>query len=161
MRTKRIVSAPRLNDRTIERAVRVLDAWSGKLTWDRYLDELCRVLGHRYTKVAMLNRPRIAEAWRLAKQRRPASQIRADDSALATSQDRVEALKNENERLARENESLKVQFLRWQYNAYQLKGLTFDQLDAPLPPVDRGVTRASPAKRRRSPLSAEGDMTAV
>jgi hypothetical protein len=155
MRTKRIVSAPRLTDRTIERAVRVLDTWSGKLTWDRYLDELCRVLGHRYTKVAMLNRQRIADAWRLAKQRRPALQIRAEDSALARSQERVDALKNENERLSCENESLKVQFLRWQYNAYQLKGLTIDQLDASLPPVDRGVTRGRPSKSRAWPVAAK------
>lgn len=161
MRTKRIVSAPRLTDRTIERAVRVLDTWSGKLTWDRYLDELCRVLGHRYTKVAMLNRPRIAEAWRLAKQRRPASQIRAEGSALTRSRERVEALKNENERLAHENESLKVQFLRWQYNAYQLKGLTIDQLDVPLPPVDRGVTRPRRSKLRGNLSSAKGSRPAV
>jgi len=60
-------SAPRLSDKDIERAVTVLDGWSGKLTWDLYLSELESVLGHRYTKVAMLNRARIANAWNLAK----------------------------------------------------------------------------------------------
>lgn len=148
MKERSIKSAPRLNDRTIERAVRVLDIWTGKLTWDRYLDELARILGHRYTKVAMLNRPRIAEAWRLAKQRSPSGEIRAGDAALARAQERLDALRNENERLRLENDQLKEQFLRWQYNAYQLKALTIDELDRPLPPVDRGVTRTDRSLNR-------------
>lgn len=152
MKGKRIVSAPRLNARSIERAVRVLDTWTGKLTWDRYLDELARVLGHRYTKVSMLNRPRIAEAWKLAKLRLPSVKIRVEDTALAKANDRIDALVNENERITLENDRLKEQFLRWQYNAYQLKALTIEQLDRPLPPVDRGVTRNNAnARRRRSP----------
>lgn len=149
MTRRKIASAPRLTDRTLERAVRVLDTWKGKLTWDRYLDELARVLGHRYTKVAMLNRPRIAEAWRLAKQRTPTAVIRIEGAALALSRERLEALKNENERLQLENTRLKEQFLRWQYNAYQLKGLTIDHLDRAMPLPDRCVTRQKRVARRK------------
>lgn len=147
MSQRQIGFAPRLNARAIERAVRLLDTWTGKLTWDRYLDEAARVIGHRYSKVAMLNRPRIAEAWNLAKQRRPAAEIRTEDTALAIAQKRVEGLKNENQRLRLENDRLKEQFLRWQYNAYQLKGLTIDHLDRALPLVDRRTTRPKPASR--------------
>jgi hypothetical protein len=151
---KSIVSAPRLNVLAIDKAVRILDSWSGKLTWDRYLDELSRILGHRYTKVAMLNRPRIAEAWKLAKLRLPTGQIHFEDSALSRANRQIDSLKNENERLELENDRLKEQFLRWQYNAYQLKGLTIDHLDQPLLPVDRAVTRH--VKMQKGRKKAEG-----
>lgn len=35
----------RLSDQDIEKAVRLLDAWTGKLTWERYLAVLATELG--------------------------------------------------------------------------------------------------------------------
>lgn len=135
-------SAPRLSDKDIERAVTVLDGWSGKLTWDLYLSELESVLGHRYTKVAMLNRARIANAWNLAKIRTRSSvkEAKHGEVVLTKTIEQVSILKAKVERLEAENNQLLEQFLRWSYNAYRL-GVTIDQLDANLPPIDRGSTR--------------------
>lgn len=137
-----IPSAPRLSDKDIERAVTVLDGWSGKLMWDLYLSELESILGHRYTKVAMLNRARIANAWNLAKTRTRSSakETKHGEVVLTKTMEQVSILKAKVERLEQENNQLLDQFMRWSYNAYRL-GVTMDQLDANLPPIDRGSTR--------------------
>ncbi|MBL8525231.1 MAG: hypothetical protein JNN20_16190 [Betaproteobacteria bacterium] len=139
-----IASAPRLRDQDIAKAVDLLDTWKGKLTWDLYLVELEKVLGHRYTKVAMLNRSRIADAWSQAKgrTRESVAEARHGEVLLSKTIDQIEGLRQKTARLEMENGKLLEQFLRWSYNAYRL-GVTIDQLDASLPPIDRGSTRTS------------------
>ncbi|MFG0753693.1 hypothetical protein ACF8O8_12830 [Pseudomonas sp. TYF_14] len=132
------MGAPRLHDSGIEKAVRLLDGWAGKLTWDRYLAMLEVELGHRYTKAAMLRHPRIKAAWGHAKE-----VARDDDSAGAAggsrgaietekAMERVRLLEARIERLTRENNALLEQFVRWSHNAVR-RGLTIDDLDHPLP----------------------------
>lgn len=141
---------PRLSDADIERAVRLLDGWTGKLTWDRYLAVLATEIGHLYTKPAMHKQPRIIAAWnatriRLAEARQEAGATRYGDAAIAAANRRVERLRAENARLIQENRDLLERFQRWAFNAARA-GLAPERLDAPLPTfrLEGGRSRKMP-----------------
>ena len=146
------MSAPRLKDADIARAVRLLDGWTGKLTWDRYLAVLATEIGHLYTKPAMHKQPRIIAAWegtksRLAGARAEVGAVRDGDAAIAAATRRVDRLRAENARLEQENRDLLERFQRWAFNATRA-GLTPERLDAPLPAIH-------PASIRRRNLSGK------
>lgn len=129
------MGAPKLNDTGIDKAVRLLDGWTGKLTWDRYLAVLEVEIGHKYTKAAMLRQPRIKSAWDHAKElARDDNGVPASGSAIETQKalERVRLLEGRVERLNRENQALLEQFVRWSHNAVR-KGMSLDELEAPLP----------------------------
>lgn len=133
--------APRLSDENIEVAVTLLDGWSGKLTWDRYLAVLETELGHRYSKVAMHNQPRIKAAWQLAQQRLKEALVSAGakshgDAAIVELRRRIDDLKARNERLEQENRDLLIRFRLWSHNALR-KGLTESDLNKRLPNLNR------------------------
>lgn len=130
---------PRLSDADIEKAVRLLDGWSGKLTWDRYLAVLATEIGHLYTKPAMHKQPRILAAWNGARKRlnEAKEEVGADstgDAAIAEANRRVERLRAQVARLEQENRDLLEQFLRWSLNAVRA-GLSPERLNAPLPNI--------------------------
>lgn len=129
------MGAPKLTDSGIEKAVRLLDGWAGKLTWERYLAMLEVEIGHKYTKAAMLRHPRIKAAWDNAKE------LSRDGEGIATPRgtielekalERVRLLEARVDRLNRENNALLEQFVRWSHNATR-KGVTLTDLDLPLP----------------------------
>ena len=126
-------SGKRLTDDAIDTAVRLLDGWSGKLTWDVYLSVLAVDLGHRYTKAAMLRHSRVKLAWEAAKSRVRKIEGSHGSVGLKMAQKRIDELTDRVERLKLENEQLLEQFLRWSYNAYAA-GLSPEELDRPLPP---------------------------
>ncbi|KGS15264.1 hypothetical protein ALP73_00198 [Pseudomonas coronafaciens pv. garcae] len=129
------MGAPKLNDTGIDKAVRLLDGWTGKLTWDRYLAMLEVEIGHKYTKAAMLRHPRIKSAWGHAKElARDESGVPVSRSAIETEKalERVRLLEGRVERLTRENQVLLEQFVRWSHNALR-KGMSLAELEAPLP----------------------------
>lgn len=129
------MGAPKLNDSGIDKAVRLLDGWVGKLTWDRYLAMLEVDIGHKYTKAAMLRHPRIKSAWDHAKEHaKDDNGVSVSRSAVETTKalERVKLLETRVERLTRENYALLEQFVRWSHNAVR-GGLTLDDLDRPLP----------------------------
>lgn len=131
------MGAPKLTDKGIDSAVKLLDGWSGKLTWERYLAVLEVEIGHKYTKAAMLRHPRIADAWRQAKNRSSSvSEGGYGNVALSQAKARIKRLEQQLDRLERENNQLLEQFLRWSYNAAS-RGLTIEVLDRPLPPGKR------------------------
>lgn len=135
-------SAPRLTDERIDRAVRLLDAWTGKLTWDRYLAVLETEIGHRYSKVAMHKQPRIIAAWESANLRLKdaASSVGArtyGDAAIAELHRKIEELKVANKRLEQENRDLLERFRMWAFNAAQ-RGCTEAELNRPLPVIRKG-----------------------
>lgn len=128
------MKAPRLTDDDIENAVRLLEAWQGKLTWDKYLVVLSGQLGHKYSKMAMHKHPKVMVAWEAAK-------IRLQESGLGTvhgnqvlvlAKKRISELEARIKRLEGENQQLLEQFLRWSYNA-KGKGMTPEDLDKELP----------------------------
>ena len=129
------MGAPKLNDSGIDKAVRLLDGWVGKLTWDRYLAMLEVDIGHKYTKAAMLRHPRIKSAWDHAKEHaKDDNGVSVSRRAVETNKalERVKLLETRVERLTRENNALLEQFVRWSHNAVR-GGLTLDDLDRPLP----------------------------
>ena len=128
------MGARRLSDADIERAVRLLDGWTGKLTWERYLAILATEIGHLYTKPGLRKHPRIVNAWNMvqARLRGGAEEVGArghGDVAIAEAHRRIALLRAENARLAQENQDLLERFLRWSHNAARA-GLSPERLDA-------------------------------
>jgi len=136
--------APNLSAADIETVVGVLDGWSGKLTWERLIAVLASKLRATYTRQALSNHARVADAF---DQRKKA--LRGADGSTPKPRDtspdmlaamrRLERLEAENQRLNAENERLLVQFALWLYNA-EMRGLTKEHLSAPMPAVPREPT---------------------
>ncbi len=129
--------APRLTDESIGKAVLLLDGWTGKLTWARYLAVLETEIGHRYSKVAMHKHARIKAAWELTRKRLSDSDGEADikshgDAAVAQLRRKVSELRVAKARLEQENRDLLERFRLWSYNAVQ-KGCSESDLNRPLP----------------------------
>jgi hypothetical protein len=127
------MGAKRLTDVDIEKAVRLLDGWTGKLTWERYLVVLQTEIGHLYTKPGIRKHARIVNAWEMAHKRLTESMrsvgVRSNgDAAIAHARQKILSLKAENERLKQENRDLLERYLRWSYNAAS-RGLSPDDLD--------------------------------
>ncbi|MGI1678711.1 MAG: hypothetical protein K6L75_08275 [Cellvibrionaceae bacterium] len=122
----------RLTDSDIEKAVELLDGWSGKLTWDIYLSVLEADLGHRYTKAAMLRHDRIKSSWDAAKSRVRSIEGGHGSVGLRQANKRIHELNGRLERLTNENHQLLEQFVRWSHNAV-LMGMKPEELDRPLP----------------------------
>lgn len=129
-----MMKAPRLNDEDIEKAVRLLESWHGKLTWDRYLPVLAGQIGHTYTKMAMHKHPKVMVAWDAAKMRLQANGLGTihGNQVIELAKRRISELEAKNERLELENHQLLEKFLRWSYNA-KGRGMTPADLDKELP----------------------------
>jgi hypothetical protein len=130
------MGVPRLTDANIEKAVRLLDGWTGKLTWDRYLAVLATEIGYLYTKPGLRKQPRIVNAWDMAHTRlsegvREVGARGGGDAAIAEAHRKIVALRAENARLIQENRDLLERFLMWSHNAARA-GLTPERLDASL-----------------------------
>ncbi|MFC4350903.1 hypothetical protein ACFOW6_05040 [Fodinicurvata halophila] len=159
----------RITDADVETAVRLLDAWSNKLTWDRFLAVFETEVGYRYTKMAMHKYPRVTDAFERAKHRireqtelalRNAGSNRKGpiphgDVALARAYEKVEEQKQRIARLEQENRDLLEQFLRWQYNA-NAAGVSRERLDQPLPRKhDNNVVVTYSDRKKRKPEAEE------
>jgi len=131
-----------LTDELIEKIVKILDGWSGKLTWNKLIDEIEFRTKNKYTRQTLAKHQRIKDTYNLTKNRvstyiKELPNMSAEVAALIQKIKRLEA---ENDRLNFENEILLAQFARWAYNAHS-KGVTKEMLDKPLTPVDRGTTK--------------------
>lgn len=128
------MGAPKLTDENIESAVRLLERWQGKLTWEKYLGALAIEIGHKYSKMAMHKHPKIMAAWEAAKARVQASGLGSihGNQVLVLAKIRISELEARVERLERENHQLLEQFLRWAYNA-KVRGLAPEDLNRELP----------------------------
>ena len=129
------MGAPKMTDQAINQSVMMLDGWTGKLTWDLYLESLAVEIGHRYTKAAMLRHERIKAAWDHAKNRAQnfaEAPKKAPEVELLLA--RNHELEERVERLTRENNRLLEQFVRWAHNASR-RGLSLEDLDRALPYV--------------------------
>ena len=127
-----------LGDTEIEKIVGILDGWSGKLTWDKLLDEIQIHLKQHYTRQTLAKHTRIKSAYDLTKER--ISEVPKESTHVSPEvtilKQKIERLEAKNTRLQRENQDLLAQFARWAYNSYA-KGVTKEDLDKPLPKNDR------------------------
>lgn len=131
-----------LTNEAIEQIVRILDGWSGKLTWEALIDEIVLRLHCRYTRQALYKHERIKAAYALRKV--ALSESGRDRAPLASGplgevMARIARLEAENQRLESENQGLLEQFAVWAYNAHT-RGLDKDFLSRPLPRVNRDQT---------------------
>lgn len=126
----------------IEKIVNILDGWSGKLTWNKLIDEIEFRTKNRYTRQTLAKHQRIKDSYDLTKDRvsTDVKELPNMSSEVAALVQKVKRLEAENDRLNFENESLLAQFARWAYNAHS-KGITKEMLDKPLTPIDRGSTK--------------------
>ena len=131
-----------LTDDAIERIVRILDGWEGKLTWELLNDVIVTRLHCKYTRQALHKHERIRAAYALRKESLGGQKdvaVSRGSGPLADAMARIARLEAENQRLEAENQRLLEQFVVWAYNAHT-RGLDKEFLSQPLPRVNRGQT---------------------
>lgn len=136
--------AKHLTDVDVEKIVGLLDGWNGKLTWDLLCKACGPIIGTEPTRQTLSSFQRIKDAYSWVKKGdgstlKTVEKAVRKPSSLAVATDRIARLEAENARLKRENNALLEQFLTWQHNS-QLHGISRDQLDQPLPKIDREKT---------------------
>lgn len=138
--------AKNLDDHAVEAVVRILDGWTGKLTWELFSEAIYKRTSEQYTRQALHNHARIADAFQLRKRLlaeaaygKPRPRKKDPLAELDAALQQLDLLKGENERLKDENNRLLAQFVRWAYNAHT-RGLEKRFLDQPLPSVNRDPT---------------------
>jgi len=128
-----------LTSESIEAIVKILDGWSGKLTWELLIDEASKRLHQTYTRQALSSYERVKSAFQLQKGRLP--YLKEGSKKLYSPEDIAESQRNarlvaENARLESENQRLLEQFARWAYNAHT-QGISEEVLNKALPKVYR------------------------
>lgn len=145
-----------LTDDAIEQIVRLLDSWSGRLTWEALIDAIVTRLHCRYTRQALHRHERIKMAYTLRKEvlgQSVKDGVPRCSGQLGEAMTRISRLEAENCRLEAENRRLLEQFVVWAYNAHA-RGLDKSFLSQPLPSVNRGKTvstkQAPPSGKKRA-----------
>ena len=132
-----------ITEKTLKVALHELDNWSGKLTWDRYAQQLAKVLGEdTISRHTLMSYKVLVEAFRERKESlKEAKNSDAPDITLEFAKKQIAMLEAKVKRLDSQNEKLLEQFVRWQHNAYMMPkvdmNLLNQQLDKPLPQVNR------------------------
>lgn len=135
--------APNLDDATIELIVQILDGWSGKLSWQLFIEAITAQLHKTYARQTLNNHERIRAGFVARKKELTGQERKSKDSKspeLQLAAQRIENLEVEIARLNRENNMLLEQFVRWTYNA-STRQLDLDFLNKPLPIINRDKTR--------------------
>ncbi|MGZ9129870.1 MAG: hypothetical protein ACXW4Z_19005 [Candidatus Binatia bacterium] len=137
--------AKNLSAADIETIVKILDGWSGKLTWDLLIKAIARRSKAIYTRQALNNHERIKSAFALRKSAvtgKPGSIDKRVGSSpeFEAALERISRLEGENQRLQMENNRFMEKFATWAYNAH-VRGLDEAFLSQPLPTIDRSITR--------------------
>jgi hypothetical protein len=127
-----------LNDELIDEIVRVIDGWSGQLTWEELRESVAIRIGHCPTRQGLDRHRRIKKAFqkkqKLIREGRP--ELKVGSVEVQKLQESNDRLKSENLRLTDENNNLLDQFRRWAYNA-SIAGISYADLNEALPQVDR------------------------
>lgn len=144
-----------LTDDAIEQIVRILDGWSGKLTWEALIDAIVTRLHSQYTRQALFKHERIRAAYALRKKTLGESG-QADtprgSRQVVEAMAKIARLEAENQRLEEENQRLLEQFVTWAYNAHT-RGLSKEFLSQPLPRVNRDQSVAPNLAKARARCS--------
>jgi len=127
-----------LDDLAIAKIVEILDGYSGKLTWDSLISDVELKLKELYTRQTLSKHTRIKSAYDLTKERLKdrSANNKVTSPEIQILLQKIEKLKAQNARLEKENNNLLMQFIIWSRNA-SAKGLTKDDLDLPLPNINR------------------------
>lgn len=126
--------APNLTDAHIAAIVKIIDGWTGELTWQALIDRIEIERHARYTRQSLAKHERIQQAFSNYVERKPKSPQRRPEIELL--KERIARQEVEIRRLEAENNRLLEQFARWAYNAHQ-KGLDQRYLSKQLPNINR------------------------
>lgn len=132
-----------ITQKTLQVALHELDNWSGKLTWDRYAEQLAKVLSEdTISRHTLMSYKVLVEAFRERKgSLKEAKNSDAPDITLEFAKKQIDMLEAKVSRLETQNEKLLEQFVRWQHNAYMMPKVDMkllnQQLDKPLTEVKR------------------------
>jgi predicted nuclease with TOPRIM domain len=134
-----------MTDERIKQIVQIIDDWKGPLTWQLLVDEVEKYLGVKYSRQTLYKYTRIKNAYQDRKattQENEGVPVEMGTKTAQRSAETIKALRRKVERLEKENDQLLEQFVRWAYNARSATHapLTEDDLNKPLPDVDRGAT---------------------
>lgn len=129
-----------LSDKHIEEICNAVDRWDPavSLTWEALVEVTQALVGRKYSRQALCGHERIKNAYKIRRNLLRNIPERSQRGAIEIQALRAQCdkLKAQNERLRSENDLLLSQFARWVYNA-SLFNLTQDQLNRPLPSIDR------------------------
>lgn len=143
--------ARNLSDLDIKEIVDILDGWEGKLSWDLLVESINKRLNQRYTRQALNNHSRIADAFKLRKRILSAQPIRkrVPIAAAKIVDQEIDVILQHNhyleakvQRLEAEVDRFQKQFVLWAYNA-ALRGLNKNFLERPRPVNDRQQTKVT------------------
>lgn len=129
-----MATAPRLTKERIDIALKLLDGWTGKLTWPRFLAMLELDLGHKYTKAALLRHSRFKDSW---DKRRWSENPERDEKnnfgnyGLQVALEKISKLEKTIERLENDNNLFNEKFVVWATNAAN-KGISMEELNRPI-----------------------------
>ncbi|QNK71573.1 hypothetical protein H7F35_14175 [Variovorax sp. PAMC26660] len=133
-----------LSDTDVAEIVGILDGWSGKLSWELFVQAIERKKFALYTRQALHKHERVRHAFSLRKRSLAGTahsgKAEASSPELEAAFQRTARLEGEIARLKAENQQLLEQFARWAYNA-RTRGLGKDILNRSLPAVNRDQTR--------------------
>jgi polyhydroxyalkanoate synthesis regulator phasin len=127
--------APNLTSADIGAIVKIIDGWTGELTWQALIDRIEIVRHACYSRQSLAKHGRIQQAFSNYIEREENKSTRRPEVDLL--KDRISRLEAEISRLEAENNCLLEQFARWAYRASQ-KNLDLNYLNQPLPKIDRG-----------------------
>ncbi len=133
--------APALTGDRVEATIKILDEWSGKLTWELLIKAVEEATGITYSRFTLMDREQIADAFALRKRLSPATATTTPrDERVRAALEQVERYRMKVARLEQENQALLEQFVIWATNA-ERKGVTMSMLNAPLPKPQRDRTK--------------------
>lgn len=129
----------KLYEKDVESISELISKWPGQApTWNEIIDKVKSLTQQEYTRQALSRHNDIAVAFDTRRKgadqepRRPRGSV-----GLQIANDKIDALKGENEFLKAINRQFKEQYVRWIINAYA-KGLTIEALDGALVAPKRG-----------------------
>jgi hypothetical protein len=135
-----------ITESTLPIALHHIDKWAGKLTWELYAERLAKALGEtKISRHTLLSYPVLVEAFNDKKDALKAStkncEGKESNVTLDLAKQEIATLEAKVERLEKQNDLLRQQFVRWQHNLYMMPGIDMEKLNVkintPLVAVNR------------------------
>ncbi|WP_160010457.1 hypothetical protein [Rhizobium sp. 18055] len=141
------MGTPNLTFENVQRVVRLIASWEGKITWELVVDKVSLTLRQTYSRQTLQSHFSIKVAFQNAKvrQRRksanaqPKTKQKDVTAEMAAALSRIEVLKAELEVSKSENTKHMQQFAVWLFNSRR-RGVSEVELNQPLPLINRGAS---------------------
>ena len=139
-----------LNEKDLPKIEKILNKWSGKLTWDLFAEAVAIAMGRSsISKFTLMGYEPVKQAYKRRKDRLRDEKVEkshSGDVSIDALMEEISKLKNQIVDLEDEKARLKdtyiEMFSRWQYNLSQMPGVDLvklqEKLNQPLPKTDRG-----------------------